>query len=68
MEQGTQPTRWSVSVDFDGETILTIGYDWLAGKPDLSPSDVAAIRHCAHHLLAFIGDPEPTLREESSRE
>jgi hypothetical protein len=50
---------WAVSVERDGENVVTIASSCLAGR-DLSPEDETAIRHAAQHLLAFVGDPPPT--------
>ena len=48
--------HWSVTVEVDGEPVLTIGHNHLSGHPE--PNE-EAIRIAAHHLLAFIGDPHP---------
>jgi len=49
---------WQVIVEANAENILTIGWNWVGGR-ELSDDDEATIRKCAHHLLAFIGDPIP---------
>lgn len=51
--------RWSVTVEVDGEPVLTLAHNHLAGREDL---DEDAVRTAAHHLLAFIGDPSPQVR------
>lgn len=47
--------HWAVMVYRDGENIVTIETNHLAGR-DLSQEDEAIIRLCARHLLAFIGE------------
>ena len=47
---------WSVSVERNGDRILTIADRELAGK-DLTSEDGETIRMAARHLLAFIGEP-----------
>ncbi len=47
---------WEVSVSVDGETVLTIGSNHLSGVEDID-RHADAIRSCAQHLLAFIGEP-----------
>ena len=46
---------WSVTVERDGEQVVTIETKCLSGR-DLIPGDEDAIRTAAQHLLAFIGD------------
>jgi hypothetical protein len=46
--------HFAVSVVRDGECILTIESNCLAGK-DLTQEDEQCIRDCAQHLLSFIG-------------
>jgi hypothetical protein len=46
--------HWAVMVYRNGENILTIESNMLAGR-DLSPEDEACIEDCAHQLLSFIG-------------
>lgn len=53
-----KPQHWAVSVYADGETIVTLESNFLAGR-HLSEEDEDTIRNAAHHLLAFIGDPVP---------
>lgn len=49
---------WEVAVNVNGETVLTLGHNHLAGIDNID--DYAdAVRTCARHLLAFIGDQEP---------
>jgi hypothetical protein len=54
--------HWAVSVDRNGENILTIDANCLSGR-DLSDEDVDCIENCARHLLAFIGRD----RQEATR-
>jgi hypothetical protein len=51
---------WSVSVEVDAETILTIGHNSLSGIDDFTEAPAQVIRNCAEHLLAFIGSPRAT--------
>lgn len=52
----SQPTQhWSVTVERDGEEIITIESNGLAGR-EISEEDERVIRVCALHLLSFIGD------------
>ncbi|MEX3933330.1 hypothetical protein AB4Y32_16255 [Paraburkholderia phymatum] len=51
---------WSVSVEVDAETILTIGHNSLSGIDDFTEAQAQVIRNCAEHLLAFIGTPRAT--------
>jgi len=53
---------WSVRVERKGELVVSMEPGGLCGR-DLSKDDEEAIRTAAHHLLAFIGDPQPSLRE-----
>ena len=46
---------WAVTVERDGEKVVTIETNCLSGR-DLVPGDHEAIRTAAHHLLSFIGD------------
>lgn len=51
-----KPTEhWSVSVSRNGENLVTIESNMLAGQPEFSDEDARVIRSCAAHLLAFIG-------------
>ena len=45
---------WSVTVERDGEKIITIETNCLSGR-DLVPGDEDAIRTAAQHLLSFVG-------------
>jgi hypothetical protein len=51
--------HWSVTVERNGEQIVTIESNCLSGR-EISPEDEEAIRTAARHLLAFIGDPVPS--------
>lgn len=47
---------WRVEVrTHDGE-LVAIEPEMLAGKSDLTDSDLETIRECGRHLLAFAGD------------
>jgi hypothetical protein len=48
--------HWAVTVERNGEQIVTISADHLCGR-DLSAEDEETIRIAARHLLAFLGDP-----------
>jgi hypothetical protein len=62
-----QTQHWAVSVDRNGENILTIESRCLSGRY-LSPEDEATIRDCARQLLAFVGDaPLPRERARYDR-
>lgn len=49
------PETWHVDVHVHGEKILSIGYDWLSGKGDLTESEEQAVVGMAQHLLSFVG-------------
>ena len=45
---------WAVTVEVNGETILTIGHNHLSGIENIE--DYAdTVRSCAQHLLSFMG-------------
>ena len=46
--------HWAVTVERNGEAILTIDKLMIGGKL-LTPADEDCIERCARHLLAFIG-------------
>lgn len=50
--------HWSVTVERNGENIVTIESNYLSGRK-ISPEDEKVIRNCAHHLLSFIGEGFP---------
>lgn len=52
----TPRKHWAVSVWIDGDNILTIESNCLAGR-DLSAEDEQCIRDCARQLLSFVGEP-----------
>ena len=54
--------HWSVTVERNGERIVTIETECLAGR-EPSAEDEEAIRTAARHLLAFIGAPPPQRME-----
>ena len=45
---------WEVTVTRDGESVITIGSNHLAGR-DITEDDERAIETAAQHLLSFIG-------------
>ena len=49
--------HWAVLVQVDGETVLTIGHNHLAGVDDID-QHAETIRTAANHLLGFIGDAQ----------
>ena len=46
--------HWSVTIERNGDNIVTIGSNLLSGR-DLNTDDECAIRTAAEHLLAFVG-------------
>lgn len=48
--------HWSVTVERDGEKIVTIESNCLSGR-EISTEDEDTIRTAANHLLSFIGVP-----------
>lgn len=57
--------HWSVTVEHDGENIVTIESNCLCGR-DLSAEDEETICTAAVHLLSFIGRPY-VLKDVSGR-
>lgn len=51
---------YSVTVLKNGEPLVTIERTILSGLDPLSPEDLAAIRDCGEHLLAFAGPEHHT--------
>ncbi len=58
---------WHVTVYVNGADILNLGHNHLSGADDIERF-TDAIRNCAHHLLAFIGDPAPIQRSDAETE
>jgi len=58
-EPVTMPAYWQVQVIADGETLLSIGHDWVSGERPLEQADERTILGAAQHLLAFIGHGLP---------
>lgn len=54
--------HWAVTVERNGERVVTIETNCLSGR-EISAEDEQAIRTAAHHLLSFIGDPAPLVEE-----
>lgn len=46
--------HWTVTVERDGENVVTIGHNHLSGR-DLLPGDEEAIVSAARSLLGFVG-------------
>lgn len=57
--------HFRVEVSVNGEPVLSIETEMLAGVPNIDEY-AQEIRHAAHHLLAFIGpeNPEPFIIED----
>ena len=54
MTQRAPIQGWAVTVEVNGENILTIGHNHLAGIENIDDyADV--VRNCGQHLLSFIG-------------
>ncbi len=54
-------THWSVTVERNGENLVTIETNCLSGKPDFTEAEAQAIRDASETLLAFIGRPPPVV-------
>jgi hypothetical protein len=54
--------HWSVTVERNGENVVTIESNCLSGR-EIGEEDEKVIRNCAHHLLSFIGDGIPVSEE-----
>jgi hypothetical protein len=52
---GNVMAHWRVEVSVNGESILSIEPEMLAGKSDLTEQDEAAILTAAQNLLGFLG-------------
>lgn len=60
---------WEVSVTVNGENVLTIGHNHLAGV-EMTPELETAIEMAAHHLLSFLGVsalPAPSAKPEAQK-
>jgi hypothetical protein len=51
----TENDHLAVTVWRNGEEVVTIGTNYLAGK-EIEPADEESIRTAARNLLAFIGE------------
>ncbi len=49
------PQYWSVTVNVNGQDIVSIGHDWLSGSRPLGNEDERTIIGAAQHLLSFVG-------------
>ncbi|MBR8475791.1 hypothetical protein [Burkholderia cenocepacia] len=49
---------WAVTVEVNGVGILTISDNCVSGIDNIADFD-GIVRNCAHHLIGFIGQPEP---------
>ncbi len=57
MTERTTVQGWAVTVNVNGNPILTIGHNDLSGIENIDDyADI--VRNCARHLLSFIGEPE----------
>lgn len=54
-EEPKRDERWAVTVDRNGETLVTIASEFLSGKPEFTARDEETIRRAGEHLLSFIG-------------
>lgn len=54
----TIATHWRVEVYADGEQILAIEPEMVAGA-EITPDYADTIRHCADHLRGFVGPEGP---------
>jgi len=59
-EYPPMPETWHVVCSVVGESILSIGYNWLSGK-ELSEDEEQAVIGMARHLLSFVGYGLPTV-------
>lgn len=50
-----QRSHWLVTVEREGETLVTIESGCLSGKSDFTDAEAQTIRDAAEHLLSFIG-------------
>jgi len=70
LEDSLEPTprwdSWAVTVERNGEQVVTIASNMLAGR-DLSPEDEDTIRLAAQHLLSFVGNTHDCLECGTSR-
>jgi hypothetical protein len=46
---------WAVTVNRNGEDIVTLASHHMGGKSELSEADEDAIVNAARHLLSFVG-------------
>lgn len=53
-----QEKHWSVEIRRDGESILVIESNCMAGKDPLTDEELRVIRKAARQLLAFAGSDE----------
>jgi len=53
---------WEVEVRINGESVLTIGTDHIAGR-ELTDEECAAVRTCGEHLISFAGPSESSAFE-----
>ena len=63
----SMPECWSVEVSSGGETLVSIGPNWLSGK-EPSDEDEQTIIGAAQHLLSFVGYglPESTFNPDAA--
>lgn len=53
------PQYWSVTVNVNGQDIVSIGHDWLSGNRPLRDEDERTLIGAARHLLSFVGHGLP---------
>lgn len=51
----TMQEHWCVSVMAEGDTLVTIGHNWLSGKGELTDEETQTVIGAASHLLSFVG-------------
>lgn len=56
--------HWSVTVERDGDAVVTIASNSLSGR-ELLPGDEDVIRRAAQHLLSFVGGLCPRIEDTS---
>ncbi len=57
--------RWRVTVEFEGEQVISIENDFYGGKSELTDEECEAVRIAAENLLAFVGRERSTLEAPS---
>lgn len=60
--------HWSVTVEMDGEKLVTIESGFLSGKAEFTDEEAETIRDAARNLRSFIGDRQSPYSEDDWRE